>query len=217
MHNTSCQYEQMPYKVRQEFFFFLIEIYSDGIENAAAKEKYQPRFVYYRQYDFGIGYHTPPHNNIENQWKIFPSSEIDRVEHYSEYGTDGLYSEKYPSRYTADQWQRYGHVGSPDKQKYGAMVEYLKYRFYFVIREGMIQRGVAVQNSKCGSVERASYDTKSIGIYWCKDYQYRCTGDGESGTEPVIRVMVEAESHEECQKYVDDVVQVICKQGHEVK
>lgn len=39
----------------------------------------------------------------------------------------------------------------------------------------------------------------------------------ESGTEPVIRVMVEAVSHEECQKYVDDVVQVICKQGHEVK
>ena len=39
----------------------------------------------------------------------------------------------------------------------------------------------------------------------------------ESGTEPVIRVMVEAESVEACQKYVDDVVQVICRQGHESK
>ena len=39
----------------------------------------------------------------------------------------------------------------------------------------------------------------------------------ESGTEPVLRVMVEAESVEACQKYVDDVVQVICRQGHESK
>ena len=36
----------------------------------------------------------------------------------------------------------------------------------------------------------------------------------ESGTEPVIRVMVEAASKEECQKYVDQVVDVICRQGH---
>ena len=36
----------------------------------------------------------------------------------------------------------------------------------------------------------------------------------ESGTEPVIRVMVEAPTKEECQKYVDSVVDVICKQGH---
>ena len=31
----------------------------------------------------------------------------------------------------------------------------------------------------------------------------------ESGTEPLIRVMVEAETHDICQKYVDDVVNVI--------
>ena len=31
----------------------------------------------------------------------------------------------------------------------------------------------------------------------------------ESGTEPVVRVMVEAESEEICQKYVDMVVNVI--------
>ena len=38
----------------------------------------------------------------------------------------------------------------------------------------------------------------------------------ESGTEPVIRVMVEAESMETCQEYVDSVVDVIKKKGHAV-
>ena len=47
-------------------------------------------------------------------------------------------------------------------------------------------------------------------------------GDGgrilvrESGTEPVIRVMVEAQSQEICQPYVDEVVDVIIKKGHSV-
>ena len=36
----------------------------------------------------------------------------------------------------------------------------------------------------------------------------------ESGTEPVIRVMVEAPTKEECQRYVDQVVDVICQRGH---
>ena len=36
----------------------------------------------------------------------------------------------------------------------------------------------------------------------------------ESGTEPVIRVMVEAESNEICEKYVDQVIDVIQKKGH---
>ena len=36
----------------------------------------------------------------------------------------------------------------------------------------------------------------------------------ESGTEPVIRVMVEAATAEQCQECVDSVVDVICKQGH---
>lgn len=36
----------------------------------------------------------------------------------------------------------------------------------------------------------------------------------ESGTEPVIRVMVEAASKELCEKYVDDVIQVIVDKGH---
>lgn len=38
----------------------------------------------------------------------------------------------------------------------------------------------------------------------------------ESGTEPVIRVMVEAEEHETCEKYVDYVVDVIRRKGHTV-
>jgi phosphoglucosamine mutase len=36
----------------------------------------------------------------------------------------------------------------------------------------------------------------------------------ESGTEPVIRVMVEAATKQECQQHVDRVVDVICAQGH---
>ena len=36
----------------------------------------------------------------------------------------------------------------------------------------------------------------------------------ESGTEPVIRVMVEAESNEVCEKYVDGVIEVIREKGH---
>ncbi|WP_407383215.1 phosphoglucosamine mutase [Ruminococcus sp.] len=36
----------------------------------------------------------------------------------------------------------------------------------------------------------------------------------ESGTEPVIRVMVEAGSDEICEKYVDEVIDVITKGGH---
>ena len=38
----------------------------------------------------------------------------------------------------------------------------------------------------------------------------------ESGTEPVIRVMVEAESEETCQNYVDEVIAVIKTKGHAV-
>lgn len=38
----------------------------------------------------------------------------------------------------------------------------------------------------------------------------------ESGTEPLVRVMVEAESEEICRKYVDSVVNVIREKGHEV-
>ena len=36
----------------------------------------------------------------------------------------------------------------------------------------------------------------------------------ESGTEPVIRVMVEADTKELCEKYVDSVIEVITAKGH---
>ncbi len=36
----------------------------------------------------------------------------------------------------------------------------------------------------------------------------------QSGTEPVVRVMVEAASHETCEAYVDQVIQVMKTQGH---
>lgn len=36
----------------------------------------------------------------------------------------------------------------------------------------------------------------------------------ESGTEPVVRVMVEAPDHDTCQKYVSEVVDVICEKGY---
>ena len=36
----------------------------------------------------------------------------------------------------------------------------------------------------------------------------------ESGTEPLVRVMVEAESDEICTKYVDSVLDVIRKKGY---
>ncbi|MBQ6153616.1 MAG: phosphoglucosamine mutase [Ruminococcus sp.] len=39
----------------------------------------------------------------------------------------------------------------------------------------------------------------------------------ESGTEPVIRVMVEADTDEICRKYVDQVIEVIDKKGHIIK
>lgn len=39
----------------------------------------------------------------------------------------------------------------------------------------------------------------------------------ESGTEPVIRVMVEAGSEELCQKYVDQVIDVLKEKGHAVE
>ncbi len=39
----------------------------------------------------------------------------------------------------------------------------------------------------------------------------------ESGTEPLIRVMVEAQSESLCREYVSEVVEVIRRKGHEAK
>ena len=39
----------------------------------------------------------------------------------------------------------------------------------------------------------------------------------ESGTEPLVRVMVEARSHEICREKVDKVVKVLREKGHVIK
>ena len=36
----------------------------------------------------------------------------------------------------------------------------------------------------------------------------------QSGTEPVVRVMVEASTKEMCESYVDQVIEVMKAQGH---
>ena len=36
----------------------------------------------------------------------------------------------------------------------------------------------------------------------------------QSGTEPVIRIMVEAESEELCDKYIDMIEKVVIERGH---
>ena len=38
----------------------------------------------------------------------------------------------------------------------------------------------------------------------------------ESGTEPLVRVMVEAPDHDTCRKYVDEVVKAISEKGYKV-
>ena len=38
----------------------------------------------------------------------------------------------------------------------------------------------------------------------------------ESGTEPLVRVMVEAESEEKCREYVDRVIDTIISKGHAI-
>lgn len=55
--------------------------------------------------------------------------------------------------------------------------------------------------NSCSKVDEALGDTGRILVR-------------ESGTEPVVRVMVEAPDHDTCQKYVDEVVNVICEKGY---
>lgn len=38
----------------------------------------------------------------------------------------------------------------------------------------------------------------------------------ESGTEPAIRVMVETENHDTCERYVDQALEVIKRKGRTV-
>ena len=64
---------------------------------------------------------------------------------------------------------------------------------------------------------RADEDVQAV----IKEIEERLGDEGrilvrESGTEPVIRVMVEARTHEICEKCVDEVIRVICEKGHVV-
>ena len=71
------------------------------------------------------------------------------------------------------------------------IVDVLDYQFYI---DEDVQKAVAEIASKLGTSGRILVR--------------------ESGTEPVIRVMVEAETLEVCQEYVDYVVSVIERKGH---
>jgi len=74
-----------------------------------------------------------------------------------------------------------------------------------------------LENVKVHDKKNAREDEKVIDII--KKVTEELGNDGrilvrESGTEPVIRVMVEAKSHDLCSKYVSTVIQVLKQQGH---
>ena len=66
---------------------------------------------------------------------------------------------------------------------------------------------IRINPGNIGNVERVKAVTEALGD----------TGRilvRESGTEPLLRVMVEAETEEVCRKYVDQVVDVVKAKGH---
>ena len=76
-----------------------------------------------------------------------------------------------------------------------------------------------LKNIRVKSKPEARADEKVVAIV--DEVASKLGNDGrilvrESGTEPVIRVMVEAATLEECEAYVDSVIEVIKSQGHAV-
>ena len=76
-----------------------------------------------------------------------------------------------------------------------------------------------LKNIRVKSKPEARADEKVVAIM--NEVAQKLGNDGrilvrESGTEPVIRVMVEAATLEECETYVDSVIEVIKSQGHAV-
>ena len=72
-------------------------------------------------------------------------------------------------------------------------------------------------NVKVRDKEKAMQDPEVLDA--CKRIEKELEGDGRilvrcSGTEPLVRVMVEAKSDELCHKYVYQVVEIIEKNGY---
>ncbi len=75
-------------------------------------------------------------------------------------------------------------------------------------------------NIRVADKEKAMADKEVVAAV--KKVEKKLKGGGrilvrQSGTEPLIRVMVEAESKELCSNYAEEVVSVLRKNGHEVK
>lgn len=75
-------------------------------------------------------------------------------------------------------------------------------------------------NIRVADKEKAMADKEVVAAV--KKVEKKVKGGGrilvrQSGTEPLIRVMVEAESKELCSNYAEEVVSVLRKNGHEVK
>ena len=69
-------------------------------------------------------------------------------------------------------------------------------------------------NTDCGSTH-IEHLQKFVVEEGCDvGFAYDGDADRQSGTEPVVRVMVEASDLETCEKYVDQVIKVMEEQGH---
>ena len=92
------------------------------------------------------------------------------------------------------------------------------------VYENMVQNGHRIGGEQSGHIIFSKYATTGDGILTSMKMMEvilaKMLGDTgrilvrESGTEPVIRVMVEAETESLCEKYVDQVIDVIKSKGH---
>ena len=85
------------------------------------------------------------------------------------------------------------------------------------LREGLRIYPQLLKNVRVANKPAARQDPDVIAV--AEQVEKELGEDGrlllrESGTEPVIRVMVEAETEELCEKYVDRIVQVLHDKGH---
>lgn len=86
--------------------------------------------------------------------------------------------------------------------------------------EGFTVYPQVLQNVRVYDKAKAQADRDVQAIVQKVEEELGCSGRilvRESGTEPLIRVMVEAENEELCKKYVNEVVQVITDKGYLLK